>query len=155
MIAHPPPVTPVPARPPSRADRMTGLVLLGVAIGGLVVLHGHNPTQSSWMPPCVLHALTGLYCPGCGAGRASHQLLHGHLAAAWALNPLYVLTFPYMLYYAVRGFLGLLLGVRLPHIPLGGRRTVWIVPVVVILYMILRNIPVPPFSLLAPHGPGA
>jgi hypothetical protein len=39
----------------------------------------------------VFHALTGLQCPGCGGLRAAHQLLHGHLAAAWQLNPLVVL----------------------------------------------------------------
>ena len=32
--------------------------------------------------------MTGWDCPGCGGLRAAHQLLHGVLAAAWALNPL-------------------------------------------------------------------
>ncbi len=45
---------------------------------------------------------TGWQCPGCGSTRAVHQLLHLHPIAAFKLNPLMVLTLPFILY----GFLG-------------------------------------------------
>jgi len=45
------------------------------------------------MPTCPLHALTGLYCPGCGGTRAIQALLHGDPGRALAYNPL----LPFML----------------------------------------------------------
>ena len=37
---------------------------------------------------CPLYELTGLYCPGCGSGRAAQALLRGDLAAAFGHNAL-------------------------------------------------------------------
>ena len=37
---------------------------------------------------CLFHELTGLYCPGCGSGRAALALLHGHPLRAFGHNPL-------------------------------------------------------------------
>lgn len=53
--------------------------------------------RGTLLPPCPLHSLTGLYCPGCGSTRAFHELLHGHLAAALHCNPFTVLTVPPLL----------------------------------------------------------
>jgi hypothetical protein len=35
-----------------------------------------------------------LPCPGCGSLRAAHQLLHGNLSAAWALNKALLIGLP-------------------------------------------------------------
>ena len=45
--------------------------------------------------------VTGLLCPGCGTLRGLHQLLHGHLAAAFRLNPVMVLSLPLLGYVAL------------------------------------------------------
>jgi len=37
---------------------------------------------------CVCREVTGLYCPGCGSGRAALALLRGHPGAAFRHNPL-------------------------------------------------------------------
>ena len=42
-----------------------------------------------WIPPCGFHTLTGHPCPSCGATRMTQALLHGHLAEALSLNPLF------------------------------------------------------------------
>lgn len=38
--------------------------------------------------PCPFHALTGLYCPGCGGTRAVWYLLHGHFLLSFRFHPL-------------------------------------------------------------------
>ena len=45
-------------------------------------------------PPdgCVLHNLTGYYCPGCGGTRAIHALLHGHIVRYFFYHPIVVST---------------------------------------------------------------
>ena len=37
---------------------------------------------------CPIYELTGLYCPGCGSGRAARALLRGDIAAAFGHNAL-------------------------------------------------------------------
>ena len=58
------------------------------------LLYWFDPARSSFYPVCVFHQVTGWNCPGCGGLRAMHQLLHGHLAAAFELNALVVLGLP-------------------------------------------------------------
>lgn len=43
-------------------------------------------------------------CPGCGGLRATHELAHGDVAAAWAYNPLVVVAFPLLAALLVRWF---------------------------------------------------
>ena len=38
--------------------------------------------------PCVFYETTGLYCPGCGSGRAVYALLHGRVREAFFDNML-------------------------------------------------------------------
>jgi hypothetical protein len=63
-----------------------------------VMLRLFDPATSGLFPPCPLRYLTGWYCPGCGSLRAIHQLLHGSLRAAWAMNPLTVVLLPFLTY---------------------------------------------------------
>ena len=66
-----------------------GLALPAALALVLVYLRGDLGLQ------CPFYALTGLYCPGCGSGRAAYALLHGHLAASFRLQPLlYILGIP-------------------------------------------------------------
>jgi hypothetical protein len=60
------------------------------SVGGIGVVAAVDPNQPGHYPTCPFLALTGLYCPGCGALRAVHDLAHGDLAGALARNPLAV-----------------------------------------------------------------
>jgi Protein of unknown function (DUF2752) len=63
------------------------------AVASLSALYFVDP-DSNRLPLCPLHAFTGLWCPLCGATRASYQLLHGNLATALHDNALYVGALP-------------------------------------------------------------
>ena len=134
---------------PDRNRRLKLAALLAMGVAGIVLLRLYDPANSSVFPPCPLHYLTGFYCPGCGSLRAIHQLLHGNLQAAWAMNPLSVLLFPYLAYGLASEMLFQLRGQRLPQFTLPG---VWIraLCAVIILFGIMRNLPLHPFNLLAP-----
>jgi hypothetical protein len=116
-----------------------------------MVLFRHNPAGSMIFPPCPFRALTGLYCPGCGSLRAVHQLLHGHLGSAFALNPLLIIVLPFMGYafvsYGMMSF-----GKQRPALLPAPAYLGWLMLIVIVLYGILRNIPDYPFCLLAPSS---
>lgn len=108
------------------------------------------------LPMCVFYTATGLHCPGCGATRATHDLLHGHLLSALHCNAIWVLGLPLALYAGLSEARRLVWGRPLPGSLL--RRT-WLLTTLaalVLVFSVLRNVPYYPFSLLAPlaGGPG-
>ena len=128
---------------------LTGM--LATVSAALIMLHFFDPATSNLFPPCPLRYLTGWYCPGCGSLRAIHQLLHGNLHAAWALNPLTVLLLPFLVYGTASYVLFELSGKHLPRLFLPA---VWIRSLcgVIILFGIARNLPLHLFELLRPAG---
>ena len=124
-------------------------VVLALCAGGLY-LYVFNPAGSGIYPICPFHALTGLHCPGCGTGRAMHQLLHGNLWAAMRLNPLAVLLLPPVAYGSVSIALKAVGRKPLPSVFIPAF-WIWTLLAVILLFWVLRNIPYYPFSLLAPH----
>lgn len=123
-------------------------VVLGV-LAGLVVSFSYNPANSNLYPSCPFHRLTGFYCPGCGTLRALHQLFHGHLLTAFCLNPLTVLCLPFLGYSFLSNVMLLMAGRRMPSFSVPAI-WIWILLGVIISFWVLRNIPLYPFSLLAP-----
>jgi hypothetical protein len=93
--------------------------------------------------------LTGLNCPGCGTLRGIHQLLHGHPLAALDLNPLMILALPFMLYIFLSYALVAVRGRGLPRVFMPPA-LIWVMFWVIIAFWVLRNIPVYPFTVLAP-----
>lgn len=127
------------------------LVALAVAAcaAGALLLWREDPAVSSAFPPCPVRALTGLYCPGCGALRALHRLLHGELSAAFRMNPLVVLLCPLILFGLAQHA-----SPRLAPRWAAERaspRTVWLVFALLVGFGVARNLPWGPLRLLAPH----
>jgi hypothetical protein len=125
------------------------LVALGVP-AGLVYLYAVPPVAGSLYPQCLLHAVTGLHCPGCGATRCVHALLHGNLAQAVAYNGLFLIALPLLVAFYVRQGVAVLRG-RPPRVRRLPGWVLYTLVTVVVLFGILRNLPISPFSLLAPH----
>ena len=98
--------------------------------------------------PCAFYAATGLYCPGCGSGRAVSALLHGRIAEALSYNPLlFILGVPAAAVLAVE-YLRIVfprLGIKPVFVP---RAAAVVCAVLVFGFWIARNIPA--FSVLAP-----
>jgi hypothetical protein len=67
-----------------------GVALGATAIGVCAMVFFFNPSTHGFYPVCMLHALTGLNCPGCGATRALYALLHGNFRLAVKDNLLFV-----------------------------------------------------------------
>jgi hypothetical protein len=124
-------------------------LVVTVAVTGVVcLLYWVEPVAGSIYPPCLFHALTGLYCPGCGSTRCLHALLHGNLKQAAAFNVLLVSAIPFLLCLGVGS-----LWRTTPTAP-GCRisaRVIYAVFGVIVAYWLLRNVPYSPFHLLAPH----
>ena len=55
-------------------------------MAALGLLHVRDPYQSGSYGFCPVNLLTGLYCPGCGGLRSTHELTNGDFAKAIDLN---------------------------------------------------------------------
>jgi hypothetical protein len=119
---------------------------------GIYVLYRFPPETAGFYPKCPLNWLTGgrIHCPGCGATRCLHALLHGSLEQALAYNAIFVLFLPITLYYFFRIWYGMLTGRSLPpeQVPRWALLSMF---AVIFLFGILRNLPFDPFQWLAPH----
>jgi len=128
--------------------RWTLPAFAALAAAGIAVLWRVDPNQAgSPLPACPMHAFTGLYCPGCGATRAMHALVHGDFAQAMAMNPAFTLALPLLVLLLLNALTTLP-----PVLAAAAQRIsdarVW--AVAVIGFAVLRNLPWYPFNLLAP-----
>lgn len=117
----------------------------------LFILIGCLCATCDWLVlPCPFFDLTGLYCPGCGSGRAVAAALRGELWQAFRWNPmLFLLGIPSMAV-LIWEYIRIVFGVpgMKPVIP--PQWLIWTVVVLMIAYWIARNIPW--LSFLAPGG---
>lgn len=122
--------------------RLGAIGLAAVAYTGMV-----DPNSSHAFPLCPLRLVTGIDCPVCGSLRATHALVHGHLGAAAGHNLLFVLAVPFVMF-AWATWMAAAVGwpVRRRRIP---ARTWPALAVITALFMVLRNLPMPPLHWLA------
>ncbi len=95
------------AKPPVlRSSRRWLLPVAAAFFVVALVLFAFDPNQYGFYPRCVFKAQTGWDCPGCGGLRAAHQLLHGHVAQAFALNPFLIVVGPVLMVLLLAEILG-------------------------------------------------
>ena len=122
---------------------LVGISVPAICVFGLWYVYNYgNPAK------CVFYELTGLFCPGCGSGRALYALLHFDIAAAAGYNCLFIpLALPAGAA-AVYGYLRFVFPrLELKPISIPG----WAAAACMVLifaFWIARNIPA--FSFLAP-----
>jgi hypothetical protein len=134
---------------PDAVVRGPGGPLAGLAgfAACLAVVGSRSPEQPGHYPVCPFHALTGLWCPGCGSLRAMHALAHGDLTTAAHRNVLLVTALPLLAY----GWLRWLRNSIRRHIPAGVPSPVFssLLSIGVVFgFGVLRNLPW--FGFLAP-----
>jgi hypothetical protein len=131
-----------PAPTALTGGRRAVLLPLGVAAAALIgtgYVAAVDPNAAGHYPTCPFLAITGWYCPGCGALRAVHALAHGDVLAALARNPLVVVA---LVYLVIAWVLWLDRTVR-------GRPVRWLAPPwvlygvlgVILAFWVLRNVP--------------
>lgn len=112
-------------------------LIIPVLAALIYILKDFFITLGDFLPPCVIHYVTGYYCPGCGNTRSVTALLHGDIIASLHNNvtPLVILILCLGFYieYVFSAF-----GKDVKILP----RSKWVIIVFSILmisYFILRN----------------
>jgi len=139
--------------PPRYADTQRRPVLRFFLASALLlacaaILYFFNPAHFGFYPTCTFYKTTGLLCPGCGTLRAMHQLLHGHIEAAFRFNALFVSALPFAAWACVRAARE-----RAANKPAWAwirPAWLWLGLVVLVLFAILRNFPGASHYWLAP-----
>jgi len=126
---------------------VAGTILAGST--GAAYLLWADPTGEGGppLPSCPSKALFGIVCPGCGSARMVYSLLHLDLSAALRYNALALLALPFLLWLWLAWAVGRWRGHSLPT----WQRWRWAGPVawtLIVVWGIVRNIPVAPFTLL-------
>lgn len=124
--------------PPAVSGTPWKTIFLAAAFAALLFFF--PPSQFSFYPRCLFHAVTGWDCPGCGSLRSAHQLLHGNFKMAFALNPLFVLGIPLFAFLAAQPFVR---GTRPATLArtLAQPRLLWPLVAIAIAFGIFRNTP--------------
>jgi hypothetical protein len=134
------------------------IALAACACGGVsAFLYAVDPNRHAVYPQCFLYNATGIYCAGCGATRAIHALLHGRVIEALHDNALFVAALPLLLYVVGSYALTAWRTEAWSEIPVDGRKLAWRGAAFFLLmigFMVLRNLPGWPFDWLKPIQSG-
>lgn len=126
--------------------RSTVFALWSLLLAGATYLFVFEPGKSGFFPVCMFRFVTGLTCPGCGSTRALHQVLHGHFADAFMLNPLLLLAIPFLLFALFRYSITVMRG-EMPRPNALPPPYIYALFFIVVSFWIFRNTPFYPFVL--------
>jgi hypothetical protein len=113
---------------------------LAAAAAGALALYLFDPARHGFYPRCFFKMATSLDCPGCGGLRATHQLLHGNLAGAFALNPLFVMVIPILAFWGARSVAERVTQKRWRRL-ISTPAALWLGAAIVVAFGIVRNLP--------------
>jgi len=125
------------------------IVAIPAVLGLLVYFFNYSPGESGFFLKCPLKHFIGIYCPGCGSQRALHSLLHLEFGKVASLNFLFLPALGVFIYnlfvriynhFSQKQLVNYLYKPNFPKVVLA----------IVIIFWIARNIPIKPFSFLAP-----
>ncbi len=132
--------------------RAVALLAPAAIISGIVLFYFlFDARKITWLPQCPFHFFTGLYCPGCGSQRALSSLLHGEILQATRFNVLMVASIPLLFYSAMVQVINKTTGNTFIQKIFYSSVFVRVVLIVILVFWVLRNLPVFPFYFLAPQ----
>ena len=139
----------VPPKISSREKSPVHVVALfyaGFALIAAATVFFFDPATHRFFPGCTFHKLTGLNCPGCGATRSLHALLHGNFQTALRDNALFIAAIIFFTargsWFAANHFRGRAHGNFSPL------KFLWPLLAVAVIFSVLRNLPA--FAFLSP-----
>ena len=128
------------------STRVAALFIAVFALGVAATVFFFDPATHHFFPGCTFHKLTGLNCPGCGATRSLHALLHGNFQTALRDNALFIAA---IIFFTARGgwfvmnhFCRRANGHFFPL------KFLWPLLAVAVIFSVLRNLPA--FAFLSP-----
>ena len=121
--------------------------IIGIAL--ITIYVSVNPSDVDFLPKCPFYFFTGLYCPGCGSQRATHQLLNFNFLGVLQQNLLFVMGL-FIVGYHLTILVSNNIYKKNIYNYLYHPKTPIVLLVFIISFWILRNIPLYPFNLLAP-----
>jgi len=135
--------------PQDARARALAAILLLVLVAGLLAIALKDPRTHGLGVLCPSKRFLGIYCPGCGSTRATHDLLHGDVVRAFRNNPLFVVVGAPLLVAAIGSLVWIIargerFAVRIPY---------WLgisTAALLVCYGIARNIPGEAFEPLRP-----
>jgi hypothetical protein len=121
--------------------------VVAALVAGLGYLYAFDPNQPGHYPACPTRTMFGVDCPGCGAARCIHALLHGDVGRALDHNVLLVAVLPLLVgftaYWAWGQFLRPVRPARLPM------TVIWGFVAFAVGFAVVRNLPWEPLTYLA------
>lgn len=124
--------------------RSTVVVIWSLIIAGAAYLFIFEPGKTGFFPGCPFRFITGFLCPGCGATRALHHILHGHFETAFMLNPLLLLAIPFLLFALLRYSVIVMRG-GVPRPNALPAPYIYAIFFIILTFWIFRNTPFYPF----------
>jgi hypothetical protein len=136
----------------AKAVKQTIFIFRCAAVVAISLLYFFiDARETQLFPKCPFHSLTGLFCPGCGSQRAISALLHFDIVSAIRFNILLVASLPMIGYSVYASLMNTFTTVKVQQRLFHSVTFIWSLAVVVLLFSVLRNLPIYPFYLLAPH----
>jgi len=128
---------------------LKAILYLMITLGVVIFFYFYNPVTKAY-PSCPFYHFTGLYCPGCGSSRAVYQIVHGNFLYALNLNPLMIISIPFIFYLLMAKLNIKIRGKVIFKRKVFTKKFYVFLIVMIALYSIIRNIPAYPFCILAP-----
>ena len=151
-----PPLKDSPPLLPSRRKgwwKTLPILMVTVLVGAVIFISQYEPVANKqYYPQCGFKKVTGYDCPGCGGLRATHAITQGNIAGAFRFHPGFVLSLPIVGYLFVLWVREWRRTGEMP-VPLSQpecHRPLTRIAILFVSIGIVRNIPVKPFTLLAP-----
>jgi hypothetical protein len=124
---------------------LTGILVPIAVLAGIFILYFHGSPFK-----CMFYEVTGLYCPGCGSGRAATAIVHLNFRQALRYNPFFVFLGLPAFAYCFLAYFQFVFNIKiLPEKSLPTWFMIFLT-VIILLFWVLRNINIYPFVLLAP-----